>query len=272
MPDISPLLRFHWWQPVYYKIDDLDFPSDTREKRGRFVGIAEHVSHAMTFKILTDDTHRVICRSNVCPADNPDAPNLRLDLFEGKKAANEFIKSVHSGNQDKTMMVMQPEDMIGRTFLTEPLDNGERHRAKIVKAIIDHKNNLTNDPDCIKFLCSFNNHEYEDILAYNNIVHHIESNYEDSTLWKFRRITAHEEPLQKSHPNYKGSTYNVMVEWETGEVTSEPLSMIAADDPVTCAIYAKQNNLLKVEGWKRFKGIAKRQKRLLQMANQAKLR
>ena len=35
-----------------------------------------------------------------------------------------------------------------------------------------------------------------------------------------------------------------MVEWETGEITKEPLSIIAQDDPVTCAAYAKQHNLL----------------------------
>ena len=49
-------------------------------------------------------------------------------------------------------------------------------------------------------------------------------------------------------------------------------SIIAANDPVTCAIYAKKNNLLELDGWKRFKGIAKRQKKLFRMANQAKLR
>ena len=70
-PDISPLLRFYWWQPVYYKLDDSDFPSDSTELRGRFVGIAEHVGHAMTFKILTDDTSKIIFRSNVRPADVP---------------------------------------------------------------------------------------------------------------------------------------------------------------------------------------------------------
>jgi hypothetical protein len=57
--DISPLLCFHFWEPVYYKFDDSDFPSDSREKRGHFVGISESVGHAMTFKILTDDTLKV---------------------------------------------------------------------------------------------------------------------------------------------------------------------------------------------------------------------
>jgi len=32
----------------------------------------------------------------------------------------------------------------------------------------------------------------------------------------------HEDPLKPSDPSYKGSKYNVMIEWENGEVTSEP--------------------------------------------------
>ena len=51
-----------------------------------------------------------------------------------------------------------------------------------------------------------------------------------------------------------------MVEWETGEITEEPLSVIAADDPVTGAAYAKKHNMLNLPGWKRFKNIARNQK------------
>jgi len=63
-----------------------------------------------------------------------------------------------------------------------------------------------------------------------------------------------------------------MIEWENGEVTSEPLSIVAADDPVTCAIYARENDLLDLDGWKWFKGIAKRNKKSLRMVTQAQLR
>jgi len=35
-----------------------------------------------------------------------------------------------------------------------------------------------------------------------------------------------------------------MIEWENGEITSEALSVIAANDPVTCALYGKENDLL----------------------------
>lgn len=90
-------------------------------------------------------------------------------------------------------------------------------------------------------------------------------------MWKFRRIMAHEGPLNPSHPSYNGSTYNVMVEWEDGSVATEPLTVIAADDPVSCAIYAEQNKLLDVAGWKRFKKLVRRKKVLTRQANQAKL-
>ncbi len=41
--DISPLLRFHFWQPVYYYREAGSFPSTSREGMGHFVGISEHV-------------------------------------------------------------------------------------------------------------------------------------------------------------------------------------------------------------------------------------
>ena len=59
--------------------------------------------------------------------------------------------------------------------------------------------------------------------------------------------------------------------WESGESTYEALNNIAADDPVTCAIYGMKNNLLEEEGWRHFKKIAKRHKKLKRLLNQGKL-
>ena len=56
----------------------------------------------------------------------------------------------------------------------------------------------------------------------------------DHELFKFRGIIAHHGPLAASDPDWKGSNYNVQVEWETGEITFETVSIIASDDPVTC--------------------------------------
>lgn len=74
-----------------------------------------------------------------------------------------------------------------------------------------------------------------------------------------------------SDENYKGSRWNVRVKWENGEVTYEPLGIIAKSDPVSVAIYGRDNNLLHLDGWKRFRRLAQKQKKLLRLANQAKL-
>jgi Reverse transcriptase (RNA-dependent DNA polymerase) len=52
----------------------------------------------------------------------------------------------------------------------------------------------------------------------------------------------------------------------------EPLSVIARDDPIMCAIYARDNNLLELEGRRQFKGIANRELKFRRLVNQAKLR
>ena len=50
------------------------------------------------------------------------------------------------------------------------------------------------------------------------------------------------------------------------------LNIIAQDDPVTCAAYAKQHNLLELPKWKKLKHIAKHQKTLIRAINQTKMR
>ena len=63
-----------------------------------------------------------------------------------------------------------------------------------------------------------------------------------------------------------------MVEWETGEITEELLFIIAQDDTVTCAAYAKKNNLLGLPKWNKLKHIVKHQKTLTRDINQTKFR
>ncbi len=59
------------------------------------------------------------------------------------------------------------------------------------------------------------------------------------------QLVGHQEgPLQPDDPRQKGSSYNVMVEQEDGCTTNESLPSIAADDPVTITLYAKEKRLL----------------------------
>ena len=45
-------------------------------------------------------------------------------------------------------------------------------------------------------------------------------------------------------PNWKGNKWNVQIECETGEITFEPLSVIAADDPITCAAFMSRRKII----------------------------
>ena len=75
-------------------------------------------------------------------------------------------------------------------------------------------------------------------MAYNEILERLEADEENPTVWRFKRIVGHQGPLRPSDPAYMGSKYNVTMEWENGEITPKPLSVIGKDSPVACAIYA----------------------------------
>jgi hypothetical protein len=81
--DISPLLKFHWWEPVLYQAEGV-FPSDSREKSGTWVGIAEDQGDLLTYLVLTGDTKEVIACSNVCSVNDPANPNLHTTLGDGE--------------------------------------------------------------------------------------------------------------------------------------------------------------------------------------------
>ena len=58
----------------------------------------------------------------------------------------------------------------------------------------------------------------------------------------------------------------------THEITIEPLSVIPADDPITCTAYAKEKNLYNLDGWKRFRYIIKKEKQLTRAIKQCTIK
>ena len=101
----------------------------------------------------------------------------------------------------------------------------------------------------------------EDLLAYNEVCEFLtrDRNSKDGEKWAYREFLNHvHTPL--GHKDRKGSEYNVLVLWENGEQTYEPLSILAKDAPVDFAKYAKKKNLLNKPAWKQFKQLAKKEK------------
>ena len=158
-PDVSVLLRFYFWQKVLYKKHDYGFPSSSPEGLGHIVGISEHVGPALCWKILTADTQQVIFRSQVCPF-SPEDPNLRADPTGGESTSPPVLLSrgdpvtLADGVTTSLLDVQVPtpplidvDDLIGRTFLLEPDEDGNIQRARIAHLVEDFDAAIDRDPE-----------------------------------------------------------------------------------------------------------------------------
>ena len=147
------------------------------------------------------------------------------------------------------MGIVHPSELVGCTFLLPEQEDGQWFRAEIVEAIGQFNDSLNVHLERRKFCLHINDDDnFEELVTYQQLMEYLDDDDNDPVYWKFRWIMSHKGPLHQHHPNYKGSMYNLMIEWENGEITSEPLSIIATDDPASCAQYASDNNLLNLVG------------------------
>ena len=179
----------------------------------------------------------------------------------------------------KPMPGFDPDNLIGRTFLLPPQENGERLRAKVTKKVVEEIQAAYGNriPNINYFILDFDEGKVEELITYNQLLDHLEQaderdNSMDQELYKFRAIIGHEGTLKATDPSWKDSKWNVQIEWETGEITFEPLSVIAADDPIICAAYVKEKTLYNIDGWKRFRHLIKKKKQLTGAIKQSKIR
>ena len=254
--------------------------------------------------VLDAVTHKIIYRSALRPR-TPKDPNKRLayaggeedhqphgkstkhptPVPNGAKSAESdtpavYIKSRHDDGptSSKPLPGFDPDDLVGRTFLLPPGENGERLRAKVTRKVVEDIEQADGERiQKLSFILGIGNGKLKEIISYNQLVDHLEAAANDDNeisddLFMFRALIGHQGPLKPTDPNWKGCKYNVLVDWETGEKTYEPLSVLAADDPVTCAMYAKENDLLHIDGWKRFRNLAKRDKTLTRTVMQSRIR
>ena len=76
----------------------------------------------------------------------------------------------HGENLATPMPIVDPNDLMGRTFLMAPQPDGQCFRAHIVRAIEDHERDLANNSERTHFLCSVNDDQFEEIMSYNDLL------------------------------------------------------------------------------------------------------
>ena len=155
-PDVSFMLHFSFYEPVYYRIDssepDLNFPSSSNEKKGYWVGFANNQGDSFTWWILTEDTQKIIIRSGIrsaprtttnqhfaspsgegttlpfpIPYPQQSENSLPLDPLDASTPNFEqFVKSQSGEDEDKPIHMANIDipNLLGRSFLLPPEDNG----------------------------------------------------------------------------------------------------------------------------------------------------
>ena len=240
------MLHFSLYEPVYYRIDssepDLNFPSSSNEKKGYWVGFADNQGDRLTWRILTEDTQKIIIRSGVrsalrtttnqhlaspsgegttlpfpIPYPQQSTNSLPLDpLDDSTPNFDQFVKSQSGEDEDNPIHMANIDipNLLGRSFLLPPEDNGEHHMAKIID-IDDHGQPLED----IKFKLKINKDQAEEIMSYNQLMDYIQkgtdAEEDPDSLFKFRDIVAHQAHLSQLTPIIRGA--NTML-WLNGSL------------------------------------------------------
>ena len=149
------------------------------------------------------------------PSEDKISSRSPLGYPEGssptQKAPTVFIRYRDEENPagSKPMPTFDPSDLIGRTFLLPPEENGERHRAKVTRQIVeiidqDNGQRIEN----IYFILDIGNGKVEELISYNQLLEHLENAQDhdmgmDQELYRFRVIIRHQGPLLASDPDWK---------------------------------------------------------------------
>ena len=253
--DISPLLLYLWWEPVYYYDPDVPFP-ELREKLGPFADFADDIGDAFYFKVVTSDTEQVIYRSVLWSTLNNRNGNLRpsnltprkledkvtnenIDTFlnlsklETQPKPNNLMRDTaetpslltNINEQDETQIPVtrarffEPDDLIGKIYLCERKVDGTIHRGKIVERI-ENSEAITD-----QYLVKFGDGEQEEVMNYivDLFNKQIDREINDpDAVYSFKRISDHCK---------QGNKYKALVEWECGETTWEPIALMRMSCP-----------------------------------------
>ena len=89
------------------------------------------------------------------------------------------------------MPTFDPSDLIGRTFLLPPEENGERHRDKVTRQVVeiidkDNGHMIEN----INFILDIGNGKVEELISYNQLLEHLE-NAQDYDMGMDQEVQSH---------------------------------------------------------------------------------
>ena len=195
-------------------------------------------------EILTDDTNPIII-SSAGRSATKTSPNLRLDPPRGEDQPQALTSDVfvygrpNPDGSDNTppMSIIHFDDLLGRTFLLPMDENGERQRATISEHVNDLCQQQVSREDQLRFKLKIDGDQLDDLISHNQLMEYLEDKTDTGPLengfYRFKCIKDHKGPYTSSDPEYNGSSYNLLIEWEPGEhvleMSSAPTTLVERD-------------------------------------------
>ena len=149
------------------------------------------------------------------PKGEDPTPDLTSDVF--------VYGRPNPDGSDNTppMSIINFDDLLGRTFLLPMDENGERKRATISEHVKDLYQQQVSREDQLRFKLKIDGDQLDDLISYNQLMEYLEDKTDpgplEDGLNRFKCIKDHKGPYTSSDPEYNGSSYNLLIEWETGE-------------------------------------------------------
>ena len=151
--------------------------------------------------------------------------------------------------------------------MQEDKDTNTFVRTKIVRQLKDDK---AAHRKRIQFLVEADNGSatVESIMEYNELCDMVETQLSamndgpEDNLWSFKRILNHQGPLKPTDPRYKGSRWNLLIDWDGHDATWEPRTIIDSSDKISVSEYAAEHNLLSTPGWKKYRNTARQVRKM----------
>ena len=165
--------------------------------------------------------------------DTKTSPNLRLDPPKGEDQPQDVTSDVfvygrsNPAGSDNTppMSIINFDDLLGRTFLLPMDENGERKRPTISGHVNDLFQEQVSREDQFRFKLKIDGDQLDDLISSNQLMEYLEDKADsgplEDGLYSFKCIKDHKGPYTPSDPEYNGSSYNLLIEWEAGEQTWE---------------------------------------------------
>ena len=158
-------------------------------------------------------------------------PNLRLDPPKGEDQPQDLTSDVFvygRPNPDgsastPSMFIINFDALLGRTFLLPMDENGEMKRTTVSEYVNDLYQVQVSTEDQLSFKLKTDGDLLDDPISLHQLMAYLDDRTDTGLLedgfYRFKSIKDHKGPYTSSDPANNGSSYNPLIERETGEQT-----------------------------------------------------